>query len=209
MREEEIPIRELLNLCLSSKDEGLWQKFVRRTQPLIANVIINTLRRWREPSPSLVDDLIQETYLRLFANDCKALRGIRNEHENAIFGYLKVTASNTTVDHFRQAKNRVEEVELADPVVPPSPDGFDRIQFERLKDRIEECLKWHSSAENYQRDQVIFWLYYEQGYTAKEISFLPNTDLSVKGVESTLLRVVRSVKDCLASSGGAAKGQGS
>src|SRR5262249_42320021 len=183
---EEIPIRELLHLCLGSEDQGLWQQFVRRTQPLIANVIINTLRRWREPSPSLVDDLIQDTYIRLFANDCKPLRGIRNEHENAIFGYLKVTASNTTVDHFRQAKNRVEEVELADPVVPPSPDGLDRIQFERLKDTIEECLKWHSSAENYQRDQVIFWLYYEQGYTAKEISFLPNADLSVKGVESTL-----------------------
>src|SRR5215510_3352402 len=98
MREEEIAIRELLNLCLGSEDQELWQKFVRRTQPLIASVIINTLRRWREPSPSLVDDLIQETYLKLFANDCKALRSIRNEHENAIFGYLKVTASNATVD---------------------------------------------------------------------------------------------------------------
>src|SRR5262245_6839989 len=138
MAGEEIPIRELLHECLGSDDQERWERFVRRTQPLIANVIINTLRRWREPTPSLVDDLIQETYLKLFANDRKALRGIKNEYENTIFGYLKVVASNVTRDHFRHAGNKVSEVELIEPVVPPSPDGFDRIEFTRLKDKIQE-----------------------------------------------------------------------
>jgi RNA polymerase sigma-70 factor, ECF subfamily len=207
--QEEVPIRELLNLCLVSEDEELWHKFVRRTQPLIANVIINTLRRWREPSPSLVDDLIQETYLKLFANDRKALRGIRNEHENAIFGYLKVAASNTTVDYFRQPKNKVPELELIDPVVPPLPDGFDRIEFEQLKDKIQARLESLSSSDTYQRDQAIFWLYYEQGYTAKEISLLPNLDLSLKGVESTLVRLVRFVRESFPVAGSAAEEHGS
>lgn len=207
MQEEEIPIRELLNLCLGSQNHELWEKFVRRTRPLIANVIINTLRRWREPSPSLVDDLIQDTYLKVFANDCKALRGIRNEHENAIFGYLKVTASNATVDCFR--KNKVEEVELSDPVVPPSPDGFDRIQFERLKDRIQERLECLSSTEAYQRDQMIFWLYFEHGYTAREISQIPSIKLSVKGVEATLHRLVHFVREGLAGPESAADARGS
>jgi RNA polymerase sigma-70 factor (ECF subfamily) len=209
MQEAEVPIRELLNLCLGSEDQELWQKFVRRTQPLIANVIINTLRRWREPSPSLVDDLIQETYLKLFASDRKALRGIRHEHENAIFGYLKVAASNTTVDYFRQPRNKVPEVELSDPVVPPSPDGFDRIEFDRLKDKIHARLESLSSTETCKRDQAIFWLYYEQGYTAKEISLLPHIDLSVKGVESTLQRLARFVREGLPEAGAAAEEQGS
>ncbi|HEY7406541.1 MAG TPA: sigma-70 family RNA polymerase sigma factor [Candidatus Angelobacter sp.] len=208
MQEAEIPIRELLNLCLGSEDQELWQKFARRTQPLIANVIINTLRRWREPSPSLVDDLIQDTYLKLFANDRKALRGIRNEHENAIFGYLRVAASNTTIDHFRQPKNKVPEVELTDPVVPPSPDGLDRIGFEREKEKIHAILQ-SLPSETRPRDQAIFWLYYEQGYTAKEISFLPHIELSVKGVESTLQRLVRLVRERLGSDENAAGGQGS
>ena len=199
MSAEEIPIRELLNLCLGSEDQELWHKLVRRTQPLIANVIINTLRRWREPAPNLVDDLIQETYLKLFANDRKALSGIRNEHENAIFGYLKVTASNTTIDHFRQPKNNVPELELTDPVVPPLPDGFNRIRFAQLKDKIQECLQNFSS-----RDQTIFWLYYEQGHTAKEISLLPHMELSVKGVESTLQRLVKFIKDRFPGPTGAA-----
>ena len=195
MQKEETPIRELLDLCLSSEDQGLWQTFVQRTQPLIANIIINTLRRWREPAPSLVDDLVQETFLKLFVNDRKALRGIRNAYENTIFGYLKVVASNVTCDHFRQPKNKMQEIELSDPVVPPSPDGFDRIQFVRLKDQIQSCLDGHSSSDTYKRDQAIFWLYYEQGYTAKEISLLPTIGLSIKGVESTLLRLTRLIKE--------------
>ena len=192
----ETPIRDLLDLCLRSDDQVQWQEFVRRTQPLIANVIINTLRRWRDPSPSLVDDLVQETFLRLFANDRKALRSIRNEYENTIFGYLKVVASNVSCDYFRQPKNKVPEVELDDLVVPPSPDGFDRIQFERLKDQIEACLeRGLSSSETYKRDVAIFWLYYEQGYTAREVSEIAGIGLSVKGVESTLLRLTRLIKE--------------
>src|SRR5262249_35092794 len=204
MRGEEIPIRELLHQCLGSEDQELWQQFVCRTQLLIANVIINTLRRWREPTPSLVDDLIQETYLKLFANDRKALRGIKNAYENTIFGFLKVVASNVTHDHFRHAENKVPEVELADQAVPPSPDGFDRIGFTRLKDKIQERLESLSSSDTYSRDVSIFWLYYEQGYSAKEISLLPTVGLTVKGVESTLQRLTRFLKDCgLASAGDA------
>jgi RNA polymerase sigma-70 factor (ECF subfamily) len=195
MQGEEIPIRELLLLCLRSEEQALWEKFVHRTQPLIANVIINTLRRWRDPNPALVDDLIQETYLKLFANDRKYLRGIKNEHENAIFGYMRVAASNTTRDHFRQRGNKVPEVELTDQVAPPSSDGLARADFTRLKEEIQACLEGLAASETYTRDIVIFWLYYEQGYTAREISFLPNLALTVKGVEAVLLRLTRFLKD--------------
>jgi RNA polymerase sigma-70 factor (ECF subfamily) len=98
MAQEEISIRDLLNLCLSSDGQEHWREFTRRTQPLMASVIINTIRRWKEPSPSLVDDLIQDTFVKLFANDRKALRSIKNEYENTIFGYLKVVASNVVRD---------------------------------------------------------------------------------------------------------------
>jgi RNA polymerase sigma-70 factor (ECF subfamily) len=195
MAQEEIPIQELLHLCLGSEDQELWRNFVRRTQPLIASVIINTIRRWQEPSPSLVDDLIQDTFLKLFANERKALRSIKNEYENTIFGYLKVVASNVVRDHFRQTENKVEEIELADPVLPPTPDGLDRVEFARLKDKIQTRLQSLSSSETYRRDETIFWMYYEQGYTAKEISFLPSVGLTVKGVESTLLRLTRFIRE--------------
>jgi len=203
MGQEEIPIRDLLHLCLGSEDQELWGEFVRRTQPLIASVIINTIRRWQEPAPSLVDDLIQDTFLKLFANDRKALRSIKNEYENTIFGYLKVVASNVVRDHFRQIENKVEQIELSDPVLPTPPDGLDRIEFARLKDEIQKRLQGLMSSETYRRDEAIFWMYYEQGYTAKEISLLPTVGLTVKGVESTLQRLTRFLRENgLASSAG-------
>jgi RNA polymerase sigma-70 factor (ECF subfamily) len=202
MPQVETPIRELLNLCLSSDDQSHWQELVRRTQPLIASVIMNTIRRWQTPSPSLVDDLIQDTYIKLFANDRKALRSIKNEYENTIFGYLRVVASNVVWDHFRHPENKVEEIELTDPVVPPAPDGMDRLEFARRKEQIQQRLETLSSSPTYQRDVAIFWFYYEQGYTAKEIAALPNVGLTVKGVEAVLQRLTKFIREGVMASSG-------
>ena len=171
-----------------------WREFVRRTQPLIASVIINTVRRWKTPVPSLVDDLIQDTYVKLFANDKKALRALKNEYENTIFGYLKVIASNVVRDHFRQSVNKADEIELSDAVLPPGPRERERLEFLDKKDQVQKILETLSASETYQRDVAIFWFFYEQGYTAKEISLLPAVGLTVKGVEAVLFRLARQVR---------------
>ena len=197
MAEEEIPIRELLQLCLGTDAEKHWREFIRRTQPLIAGVIINTVRRWKQPAPTLVDDLIQDTHVKLFANDKKALRSIKNEHENAIFGFLKVVASNVVQDHFRKPENKADEVEVSDTVLPPGPGEREQREFLDKKDEVKRILATLSSSETYERDVAIFWLYYEQGYSAKEISFMSHLGLTLKGVEAVILRLTRYIRERL------------
>jgi len=197
MAQEEILIRELLQLCLSTDAEEHWREFVRRTQPLIASVIINTVRRWKQPAPSLVDDLIQNTYVKLLDNDRKALRSIKNEYENAIFGFLKVVTSNVVQDHFRKPINKADEVEVSDAVLPPSHDERERLEFSDKKKEVQKILATLLSSETYERDVAIFWFFYEQGYTAKEISLLPNVGLTVKGVEAVTLRLSRYLRERL------------
>ena len=197
MAQVETSIRDLLQLCLSSDEQEQWREFVRRTQPLIASVIINTVRRWKTPAPSLVDDLIQDTYVKLFANDKKALRAIKNEYENTIFGYLKVIASNIVRDHFRQPVNKADEIELSDAALPPGPQDRERLEFLHKKEQIKGILETLSASETYHRDVAIFWLFYEQGYTAKEISLLPSFGLTVKGVEAVLFRLARHARERL------------
>jgi RNA polymerase sigma-70 factor, ECF subfamily len=197
MAQVETSIRDLLHVCLSSDEQEHWGEFVRRTQPLIASVIINTVRRWKTPAPSLVDDLIQEMYLKLFANDKKALRAIKNEYENTIFGYLKVIASNVVRDHFRQQVNKADEIELSDAVLPPGPQDRERLEFLHKKEEIKGVLETLSASETYHRDVAIFWLFYEQGYTAKEISLLPAIGLTVKGVEAVMFRMARYARERL------------
>lgn len=198
------PMHVLLQICLLSNNAGLWTEFIRRSQPMIAGVIVKVMRNWRRPCPTVIDDLVQETYLKLCANDFKYLREFVCEHENALYGFLKVVASHVVHDHFRssysQKRGSGKEDEELEQVSLRSPDAStsaDHIERGILIHEINECLEVRAAGPNFPRDYAIFWLYYVQGYTAKAISRLPNIGLSVKGVESTLLRLTRLVREGL------------
>lgn len=197
---EQPSLEELLQECLQSADNTLWTEFVRRSQPVITAVVIKTVRRWLKPRPDLVDDLVQETYLKLCGNDFRALRQFVPQHANALLGFLKVVASNTVQDYFRgtYAQKRgdgVEEVPLDQIESAASYDDTAR-DFERsiLLHDIDRCLRLVMSSSAYARDHAIFWLYYKQGLSAKAIAGIRTIGLSVKGVESTIGRMVRLVR---------------
>jgi len=63
-----------------------------------------------------------------------------------------------------------------------------------LLDEVDACLRAVAPADTEERDRTIFWLYYRQGLTAKEIVELPSIGLSLKGVESTLHRLTQLVR---------------
>jgi RNA polymerase sigma-70 factor (ECF subfamily) len=112
----ELSSAELIASCLGDGSPSVWREFVGRFQPLIASVILRTIRRYGEFNSSLVDDLVQETFLRLCKDDFRALRQFEQRHEDAIFGYLKVVAASVTTDHFRSlsAQKRIGD-RLAEP----------------------------------------------------------------------------------------------
>jgi len=205
--------QDLLRLCLQSQDQSLWLEFVHRFQPLIGGVVVKSIRRWTTPIPNLVDDLIQETYLKLCANDFRALRQFDCQHDNALFGFLKVVASNVVHDHFRGSYSlkrgsgkQEDDMEKAGATTAASADFAATAERKILMAEIGRCLESHAGETNSARDQAIFWLYYRQGLTAKAISELPGIELTVKGVESTLLRLTRLLREKMNASSGAARG---
>src|SRR5260221_3887112 len=101
MDPRKLSAQELVSYCLDSQDQAAWTEFVRRFQPLIAGVVTKCLFKRKRPKPDLIDDLVQETYLKLCANDFKALRNFTFRHDNAFFGFLKVVAANVVEDYFR------------------------------------------------------------------------------------------------------------
>jgi RNA polymerase sigma-70 factor (ECF subfamily) len=195
--------QELVQLCLDSKDEAIWTEFVRRFQPLIAGVVIKSLCRRNKFNLSLVDDLVQDTFLKLCVNNFKALREFEFRHENAFFGFLKVITANVVEDYWRRITNDKnnggkEADDLDHAYATPAPESTPAsMETEILMGEIDRCLQTLAAEPNFNRDYSIFWLYYRQGLTAKAISQVPGVKLSVKGVESTLLRLVRLLRDGL------------
>ena len=203
-----LPLNELLQLCILSGKETPWTEFVNRSHPIIAGVIIKTIRRWIRPEPSLVDDMVQEAYLRLCRNDFKALRHFVVQHENSVFGFLKVVASNTVRDHFRGVNSRkrgsgVTGMPLDCVALTLFNDPTPATERRILLQTIDDCLETYVGGPNSARDRMIFWLYYREGLTANAISGLPSITLSVKGVESTILRLIQLVRVKLSGPRGA------
>ena len=139
--------------------------------------------------------------MKLWRKDFNILRRFVPRHENALPGFLKVVASNTVRDYFRMAFNEKrggEAIEIAldcaaELRVPqPHVEAFDRILL--LREIYRTLLKVCSGNPNARRDQMIFLLYYKYGLTTESISRLHSVRLSIKGVESTILRMVRLIK---------------
>lgn len=202
----QMAIPQLIAVGISESSEEAWGEFVRRSQPLISAAITKAVRRFRNVSHQLVDDLIQDVYLKLCANNFRALRNVEILQENAFFGFLKVLATNTVQDYLRSTHaskmGAAREPELleADRVLPgraPSSVASSELERRILLERIDRILTTLSHESNFARDRSIFWLYYRQGLSAKEIAALPDIKLTVKGVENVLLRLTRQLKVAL------------
>jgi len=181
---------------------------MRRFNRIIAITAYRAARRWGEDSPSVVDDLTQETYLKLCADRCRVLREFDLPHPDAIFAFLKVVTANVANDYFKrlhaskrrgsQANERLDDAQWPSPATLASSKSMERAV---LFDQVDGCLHAVAPVETRERDRLIFWLYYRQGLTAKEIALLPSIDLSLKGVESTLHRLTQLVRDRLQETG--------
>jgi RNA polymerase sigma-70 factor (ECF subfamily) len=202
-----IPPQELILACLQRGEESAWVEFVRRFQPLIASVVLRITRQWGEAYPQLIDDLIQETYLKLCAEDFQPLKTFESRHEDAIYGFIKVFTANLVHDHFKASRAQKRggsagtfslDAEATAERVGQIPPEVATVERKLLLGQVAGCLESVAAGPNVKRDCRIFWLYYRAGLSASAIATLPTIGLSVKGVESTILRLTRAVQHRLA-----------
>jgi RNA polymerase sigma-70 factor (ECF subfamily) len=186
---------ELIAECVLTKHAAAWQEFVRRFQPLIAGVVARTAARWGTVSAGLVDDLVQETYVKLCTDDFRRLREFESRHEDAIYGYLKAVAYTITLDHFK-----VHFAVKRGARLRSNTDCDWSLQTIGQKSSVEseillrELEAMADEAAEEQRDRLVFELYYRQGYTTSKIARISAIGLSQKGVESCLHRLTERLK---------------
>jgi RNA polymerase sigma-70 factor, ECF subfamily len=197
---------DLIQTCAKGGDADAWEEFVRRFQGLIAAVAWRTARQWGENSPGLVDDLVQETYLRLCMDRRRLLGEFQEQHPDSFYAYLKVVTTNVVHDHFRVLHSKKRGPGRTDELVDTSTAHFpagktgtvEGIQRNILLKEVDAALQSSLSGDDQARDHQVFWLYYRQGMTAQAIANISAFALSVKGVESLIYRLTRLVRERLA-----------
>jgi len=176
---------------------------MRRYHRLIAGVVFRTTQKWGESSPTTMDDLIQEAYLKLCADNYRLLRAYDQRHSDAIYGYLKVITANVVHDRFKALHSEkrggdqiVEDLTTVENRSDAGQGFGSQTVMEReiLLREIDGLLQDNAPANTADRDRTIFWLYYRQGLTTKAIAALPAIGLTIKGVESTISRLTKLIR---------------
>lgn len=196
----EMAMPELIAVCTSESTEESWIEFIHRFRPLIARVIARVVHRFGKGSNELIEDLVQEVFVKLCNDNYRALKGIATmRDEKSAFGFLRVVAANVANDHCRRAASfkagAAQELEALPELHTRKASSM--IERGILLEEIDRVLKTLSHEPNSARDRAIFWLYYSQGLTPKEIAALPGVELGIKSVESTLLRLSRQIRVAL------------
>jgi RNA polymerase sigma-70 factor (ECF subfamily) len=204
-RYSSLSLQDLVCLCAGPCNDGAWEEFVTRVGKSISLSVLRTASLWGEPSRSVVEDLVQVTYLKLWEDNCRLLRDFAMQNPDGILGYLKKVAANAAHDYFRHGRSQSAggsqaHVSTSDVDVEAGKDvhgSQDRIAFEILLNQIDEYLKRQSGADQ-DRDRTIFWLYFRQGMSSKEIASLPTIGLGAKGVGSVIERLKQCVREQIA-----------
>ncbi len=172
---------------------------MRRYHPVLTNAAIRVSQKWGQGTASEVDDLVQEIYLRFCSNRAHILTSFRDPRDEAIFGYLKVAATNIAHDVYRHrtaAKRGGLNIASLDEIAEPTEVSADPIRNLTLAE-IDLRLMQHTQSPQGSRDRAIFRFYFQHGMTAQAISELAGVGLSSKGVEGVLFRLTKLIRKSL------------
>lgn len=210
-RIEEISNPDLIRRCASSPDDStLWQEFIRRFDDFLRRTAVRLLGSPVVPAPArlvaLVEDIVQDVYVRLLHDDCRALLQFRGENEEAIFPYLHSITATVILNHFRatRAKKRPrverslnasiawaeEDFRPLSAVIPdPRTLSEEEIRLAELRDEINYLLDRILHGPNKSRDKLIFQLFHFDGLSPEEIAQISAIDMNPHGIEVVLSRI--------------------
>ena len=205
-RYSSLSLKDVVSLCAGASDDEAWEEFVARVGKPLSLIVMRTATLWGSPSQALVEDLVQMTYLKLWEGGRRLLHEFALQHPEAILGYLKKTAVNATHDYFKHRHSQSSggdqphvSTSDVDPVAGVRAFGSEEaIDRQIFFAEVDELLKRCAGGPDQERDRTIFWLYFRQGMSTREIASLPSMELTGKGVGSVIERLKGSIRELIA-----------
>jgi RNA polymerase sigma factor (sigma-70 family) len=207
-------LRALLDRCVEG-DRDAWDEFVDRFHRRISLFVVRACESAGSAEIAGGDggrDLVQEVYLKLLAEDRRALRAWRGESEVSFLAYLGKVVRSVAVDAVRRAHSQKravltvplesDEDESSSPMARLAASGRnapDELLEERATtERLLGLLRASADVGNATRDVLVFQLFTFEGLTAREIAAVPSLSLTVANVEvivhRTRMRLRRAVE---------------
>jgi RNA polymerase sigma-70 factor (ECF subfamily) len=152
-----------------------------------------------DSSKQTVDDIIQDTYLKLCANGFRLLREFDHRHPNAFVGLLQAVATNLARDHFKKRRKSEKVEPMPEGFVEPSSDLSPgsapmmerKLLIQEVGRQVDDCVK----GPDQDRNRRVFWLRHHAGLTVAHIARLPGIGLTDSGVESLISRILKCLRE--------------
>jgi len=198
-----LSLKDVVCLCAGPRDDEAWIEFVSRVGKPLSLIILRTASMWGRPSQVLVEDLTQAVYLKLWQGGRTLLREFAIERPEAVLGYLKKIAANATHDYFKHSHSQssggeswhVSTIDIDPEAGHGAYGGPENLALGIFLTEIDEHLTRCLTGPDKERDRMIFWLYFRQGMSTREIASLPGIDLGTKGVGSVIERLKRAIRE--------------
>lgn len=202
----ESPADGLLARCAASRCAESWGELLARFGPKIAAGVGRALARSGSRNPvDLAEDLRQEVFCRLLADDARALTRCRGRNDREIGSYLFRVAESVAVDHLRKlvalkrGGSPAEETPPArrdpagrDPVCGrPGPER--RLLLAQERDRFFALCRRLLAAGQRRRDLQIVYLALFQDCSSREIARRFRGRVSAAAVDSVIHRLRRGL----------------
>ena len=189
---------DLAQLCALQGGALEWEEFVRRFSRPIALSVLRVGRLWGDTSPAVVDDIVQDVFLKFCEDDRRILREFEPRHPDSFTAFVKVVSAAAANDYFRKRNTNKRGGGLKEEQISEfhaeALQNSEWLERNHLLKEIDSFLAASGRDAIGKRDRTVFWLYYQQGMTASAIASLPGMSISVKGVESALHRMVTLIR---------------
>lgn len=187
-----------------------WAPLLRRVEPALRSALVGLGRSYGvRLTRDLLDEVVQETYVRLLQNDRRVLRGCNARSETRIMSYLRRVARSALIDWLRarRALKRDRRLELS---IDTQEDAFedsggfdlpssdqdpaDGIYADQLRCRFRrECWYVASPRTTAIRDTWIAERMVVDGWTSSEAAHV--VELAPATVATVISRMRRALRE--------------
>lgn len=177
----------LLAACLDGERAAL-EAFVGRFTRLVFFHVQSTLRRVKGGvDPSRADDLAQDVFVALLADDCRRLRLYRGDGGCSPATWIRVITIRLTLNALRRDRLTVSLDDEARPVAleDPAPGPLERLLAQAERQRFEALVALADGLSA--RDRLLLEMIYLRGMSAPAIAAALQVDRGVVYVRKNRL----------------------